>query len=143
MLLLSGIMLGDMYMRSPNPGEDALLLFDARGADRGRVLGAGHYPSLAGARDVALLQELERSGDEPFVTTLRVRDGREPARDEQAWVTGCARSCRRCRMRSPAPARRSQSTGQVKIDRAAVAGPGARVRPVHRAVGQCGWTARR
>ena len=28
MLLLSGIMLGDMYMRSPNPGEDALLLFD-------------------------------------------------------------------------------------------------------------------
>jgi two-component system nitrogen regulation sensor histidine kinase NtrY len=71
-------------------GFDALLLFDARGADRGRVLGAGHYPSLAGARDVALLQELERSGDEPFVTTLRVRDGREPARDEQAWVTGCA-----------------------------------------------------
>ena len=71
-------------------GFDALLLVTAGGGDRGRVLGAGHYPSLAGARDLDLLQELERSGDQPFVTTLRVRDTEAPARDEQAWVTGCA-----------------------------------------------------
>ncbi len=73
---------------------DTLHLLDARsGARRGRVLGAGHYPELAGGGDPGLLDALGRAGDAPFVTTLRLRDGARArdgtARDARVRVTGC------------------------------------------------------
>ncbi|MEM1414097.1 MAG: ATP-binding protein [Myxococcota bacterium] len=68
---------------------DTLHLVDARsGARRGRILGAGHYPGLAGGADPGLLDALGRAGDAPFVTRLRVRSD-EGARDARVLVTGC------------------------------------------------------
>ena len=84
-------------------GFDVLLIVRAAraGPERGRVLGAGHYPALAGARVLPLLHQLDQRGTGPFVTRLRL-PGRDPGddgaagarrgqgpTDVDAWVTGC------------------------------------------------------
>ena len=70
-------------------GFDVLGLVVAGGRDRGRVLGAAHYPARAGGRNEPLLQALRLAGDRPFVAEVRLRDGPAPARDTRAWLAGC------------------------------------------------------
>ncbi|MCB9610906.1 MAG: HAMP domain-containing protein [Sandaracinus sp.] len=68
---------------------DTLHLLDARGGpDRGRLLGAGHYPDRVGARAPELLDALARNRDHAWLETVRVRDEEGP-RDARALVVGC------------------------------------------------------
>ena len=82
---------------------DTLHLLDARGGgDRGRVLGAGHYPEQVGMRAPGLLDALTRAGERGFVTDVRVAgagdaadtgdtdaDDAEGLREQRTWLTGC------------------------------------------------------
>jgi len=70
-------------------GLDALFLLDDRDESRGVVLGAGHYPGRAGARDPELLADARRAGDAPFLRAIRVREEGE-AHDVRALLGACA-----------------------------------------------------
>lgn len=69
-------------------GFDTLHLIDARGGpDRGRILGAGHYPDRAGASAAPLLDALQRAGRRSFISEVRVLD--DAPHDVRALLTGC------------------------------------------------------
>ncbi len=68
---------------------DTLHLVDARsGADRGRVLGAGHHPEQVGMRAPELLDALTRAQDRAFVQNVRVVDP-SGTHEERTWLAGC------------------------------------------------------
>ena len=68
---------------------DTLHLLDARsGRDRGRVLGAGHYPESVGADAAALLDATVRARGEPFVRDVRIATEAGP-RDRRTLLQGC------------------------------------------------------
>ena len=70
-------------------GLDALELLDGRPEFRGEVLGSAHYPGRTGAIDGGRIAALERTGDSPFVTTVRVREGGE-THSRDTVLHGCA-----------------------------------------------------
>ena len=68
---------------------DVLALLDAsRGAQRGRLLGAGHYPERVGAQEAALLSAFEQAAQHPFVADVRVWNG-ERRQDRATLLNGC------------------------------------------------------
>lgn len=69
-------------------GFEVLVVLDSGAPPgRGRVLGSGHDPERAGARDLALLASLERTRGEPFVAKTRVL-GAGGAPEELPMVLG-------------------------------------------------------
>lgn len=72
-------------------GFDALFLLQGSGDERGRVLGAAHYPGRAGARIPALVDAVSRNGTSPFRHGLRVLREGQPT-SASMLLRGCVRS---------------------------------------------------
>ena len=69
---------------------DTLHLIDAQGGtDRGRVLGAGHYPDSAGGRAAELVDALARNDGQAFVHDVRVLEEDGTRRDRPTLLGGC------------------------------------------------------
>ncbi len=69
---------------------DTLHLIDAQGgANRGRVLGSGHYPDSAGSRAPELVDALARNDGRAFVHDVRVIDEDGTRSDRKTLLRGC------------------------------------------------------
>ncbi len=69
-------------------GLDVLYLLDGRPEHVGEVLGAGHLPSLGGARAPVLAEEAQDAAERPFLTEVRVARGDGHA-DVRALLAAC------------------------------------------------------